>query len=310
MSHVDAARERVTTEMVPTAFQDIAERWFPGPVTAVDVLTADGPARLAALFDLPSPVVEENDVLPPLWYWLFFLPTYRREQLGDDGHPAEGDFLPPLPQRRRMFGGGRLEVHKPLRCGERVTRRSELRSVKVRRGASGSLLLTTVRHELAVDDELRVVEEQDHVYRQAGDVGRTPRPEAVQGAPPEGTLRLSFPTDPVTLFRFSAVTVNAHRIHYDEPYTTQVEGYPGLVVQGPLVALLLLELPRRAGLAVRSFSWRAKAPLFSGQTVELVGALEDTDLALWAGADGSWERMIGTAEVHPVTDAMGRMHDV
>lgn len=283
---------------IPMEFEQIEKTWRPQDVVRSEGITADRPAALAMVLDQPNPVVRDGDRLPPLWHWLFFLPAHQQRALGEDGHPREDDFLPPLPRRRRMFGGGRLEVSAPLRCGDHVVRRSTLRSKRVRVGTSGPLLLTTVEYTFLVDDQVRMVEEQEHVYRRAEDVSASPIPAPSDGgAPPAAEMALSFPTDPVRLFRFSAITANAHRIHYDREYTTQVEGYPGLVVHGPLVALLLLELPRRAQLYVRSFSWRARAPFFVGDTIEVAGRRRGDVVSLTAGTHGSWERLTGDAQI-------------
>lgn len=242
-------------------------------------------AALAALFDRPDPAPREGDAIPPLWHWLYFADFPAQSELGPDGHPSDGAFLPPLPDRRRMFGGGRLTFHAPLRRGETVTRRTEVARVRVRRGGSGWLLLVTVRSEFSVGGDLRVEEEQDLVYR---DSGPSQVPPAPDGEEPAGPWRIELAPGPVMLFRFSALTSNAHRIHYDLSYATEVEGYPGLLVHGPLLALGLLELPRRfaAGRAVREFAYRAHRPIFAGEPVLLSGGPQP---------DGTWRLGAGGA---------------
>lgn len=284
----------VRADPVPEDFRLIEQEWRPGVAVTEDVITAGPPAGFAAVLDQPNPVVKAGDELPPLWHWLYFLAAPAQSSLGGDGHPREGAFLPPLAERRRMFGGARLEVHGPLRCGERVQRRTSIPSIRTRIGNSGPLLITTLRHEFHVDGELRVVEDQQLVYRRAADV-RQPRDVAPEPQTrPEGELTLAFDTDPVVLFRFSALTWNNHRIHYDHEYTREVEGYPDLIVHGPLVALLLLELPRRARQPVGTFTWRALAPVFVNDTVEVFGRREGGELQLTAGAAGAWRSVVGT----------------
>jgi 3-methylfumaryl-CoA hydratase len=252
--------------------------WEPPATEATQRLDAAPVAAFAALLDQPAHAAAEGDSLPPLWHWFSFLAQPRRSELGEDGHPERGAFLPPIPDRRRMIAGGRLRTHEPMRIGDTVRRRSTLQSATVKTGRSGEMLFVTVRHEFRRCDVLLAVEEQDVVYRQQAP--GAPRPAGVpvqqdHGDDPvdAGEWRLDLATDPVLLFRFSALTANAHRIHYDHDYARDVEGYPGLVVHGPLLALLLLELPRRhcAQRPLVSASFRLQAPVFAGQDVTAVG---------------------------------------
>ena len=239
-------------------------RWAPEPVTAVDRIDPWPVAAFSALLDLP-PAAGPGDELPPLWHWFSFLDHPLQAELGEDGHPAAGRFLPPMPDRRRMIAGGRLDVRGALRVGDTVERRSELVAVREKEGRSGAMVFVTVRHTLSRGGAALVVEEQDVVYRsQAPGVAR-PLPDGEPVPVPSGGTALD--TGPALLFRFSALTHNTHRIHYDAPYATGVEGYPGLVVHGPLLALLALEVPRRAGRAVTSFSYRLARPVVAGRRV-------------------------------------------
>lgn len=272
-------------------FDHVAATWRPRPQVDRDLVTADAPRRFAALLDVDSPVVSDRDVLPPLWHWLLFPPLHPQSALGPDGHPLEAPLMPPVGPRRRMFGGGRLQVVAPVRCGDRVDRCSEVTDVRSRMGRSGPLLLVTLRHSLTVDDELRVIEEQDIVYlppaRHDPAAGAPPVPLSGHDVPaPDSRWGFSLVPDPVLLFRFSALTTNAHRIHYDRPYARDVEGHPEVVVHGPLLALLLLELPRRhrPDRSVATFAWRARAPLYAGQLIHVHGQLDDTGATLSAGA--------------------------
>jgi hydroxyacyl-ACP dehydratase HTD2-like protein with hotdog domain len=280
-------------ENPPAHFAAVVADWTPPEIVSTDVLTPGPVAALAALFDQPDPAPRDGDPLPPLWHWLYFAEWVPQSELGPDGHPRDGAFLPPLPERRRMFGGGRLTVHAPLRRGDTVTRRAGVAGVRTRRGGSGWLLLVTVRYEFSVGGEVLVVEEQDIVYRDP----RTPSSAPTSGAEDglDGPWRFELVPDPVLLFRFSALTANAHRIHYDLPYATQVEGYPGLLVHGPLLALSLLELPRRfAGeRAVREFTYRARRPVFAGRPIIVRGGPE-TDTGVRLGAGGAFT---GTARL-------------
>jgi hydroxyacyl-ACP dehydratase HTD2-like protein with hotdog domain len=257
------------------------EGWAPGPRETTETIHAAPAGALAGLLDTDPPGPE----LPPLWHWLYFLDRPAQSGLGPDGHPLAGHFLPPIPNRRRMFAGGRLTLDNPLRIGDTVTRRSELASTALKRGRSGEMLFVTVRHTYRTETGTALaVEEQDLVYR-SGDPATTP-PTPSFDPPNSGDAPWTLPltADPVLLFRFSALTYNAHRIHYDETYTKEVEGHPGLVVHGPLLAMLLLELPRRAGHRVSELSFRARSPVYAGQPFIATGS-PDGDLAINAPAD-------------------------
>jgi 3-methylfumaryl-CoA hydratase len=233
---------------------------------------AHGPAvRLAATLDHGLPVPGAGEPLPPLWHWLAFLPAAPRSGLGADGPPARGGFLPPVELPRRMFAGGRLAFPAPLLAGRPAVRRGEVVGVKERSGRSGDLVIVTVRYEVVQDGSPCVVEEQDLVYRGDGPTGGAAG--GPSGPEPAATpWHRVVPTDPVLLFRFSALTFNAHRIHYDAAYAREEEGYPGLVVHGPLTAILLAELVREhEARPLASFEFRAVAPLFGGDDVHLHG---------------------------------------
>ena len=164
--------------------------------------------------------------VPPLWHWLYFLPVSPMSEVGPDGHPKRGGFLPPVPLPRRMWAGGRLTFHTPLKVGERAARTSTIANIEDKTGRSGRLVFVTVQHTIEVGGELKLEEEHDIVYRDAPQDGA--RPQQPQLAPEGETWRRTIDADAVMLFRYSALTFNSHRIHYDYPYVTQVEGYPGL----------------------------------------------------------------------------------
>jgi 3-methylfumaryl-CoA hydratase len=221
--------------------------------------------------------------LPPLWHWLYFLPIARQSELAPDGHPKRGGFLPPVPLPRRMWAGARFEFHRPLRIGESIIRKSTIADVSMKEGRSGPLIFVLVRHDIAGPAGLALVEEHDIVYRPEpgpDDKGQPPRAAAPTGA----VWRRDINPNGVMLFRYSALIFVAHRIHYDRRYATEVEGYPGLVVHGPLIATLLADLLRRHSNApLRSFRFRAASPLFDNAPFSVCGTPEpDSRASLWA----------------------------
>lgn len=258
--------------------------WQPHVVTDEAVVEAGPIAAFQALVDDGMPALGVGDPLPPLWHWLALPAWSPSSQLGVDGHPRRGGFLPPIPLPRRMFAGGEVTVHAPIPIGSTVRREAEVTGVERKRGRSGELVLVTTRTRLHLDGALCLEERQDLIYRDAAppesDARPVPPPTPVEPAAPLARVapdEWDLHTDPVLLMRFSAATANAHRIHYDWPYATGVEGYPGLVVQGPLMTLLLAETARLAGIAgIRRLTHRNLAPLFCGDAAQLHLA-EDPD---------------------------------
>jgi 3-methylfumaryl-CoA hydratase len=244
------------------------ESWAPGPVVEREPLPVGPAAALSAVLDLPEPVADVGDPLPPLWQWLYFLRWPAQSELGADGHPRDGRFLPPIPNRQRMWAGGRCEILEPLRLGMSTERVSALRTVTPKHGRTGEMLFVTERREFRQQDRTCIVEEQDIVYRSGRNAAEHPAILDESAVPlTDDPWLLSLLPDPALLFRFSALTANAHRIHYDAPYCRAEEGYPGLVVHGPLLALLMLELPRRHApdRRVRSLAFRFRSPVFAGE---------------------------------------------
>lgn len=255
--------------------------WIGKQETLHDQVTRFPIAALSATLDRDDPAPAAADPLPPLWHWLYFLPTARQSALARDGHPARGGFLPPVPLPRRMWAGGRFTFQKPLRVDERITRVSTVQDVTVKHGRSGALCFVLVRHEISGGSGLALVEEHDIVYRdmpQPGEASGAPRPTRTDDV----WRREVVPSDPL-LFRYSALTFNSHRIHYDRRYVTGTEGYPGLVVHGPLIATLLIDLLRRhSDRAIASFRFRAVSPLFDVAPFSVHGVPGGESVALWA----------------------------
>ena len=253
----------------------------------------------ADLVDAERPGPEPGEPLPAMWHWLVLLDHPAQAELGEDGHRSEGPLMPPIPDRRRVFGGGRLRQDRPIPVGAELTCRSHVADVTVKSGRSGEMALVTVRHELSVEGRAVGVEEQDILYRSAseGAPQRTvTRPERGQPAP-SGAWQLARATDPVLLSRFSALTYNGHRIHYDRPYATEVEGYPDLVVHGPLLALLALELPRRyrPEAEVVAFDYRLVRPAFVPDRIVAVGDPTPDGASIRVGAEGAAPSLTATA---------------
>jgi 3-methylfumaryl-CoA hydratase len=245
------------------------------------------PARaLAGLLDHPQ-VPGEGDPLPLPWHWLYFLDAPSRKGTGADGHPLRGGFLPPVPLPRRMWAAGELTVHEPLRLGRTARKTSTVRSVELKQGKAGALVFVTVAHELEQDGRPGLSELQHIVYREAP-TAPAPLPPG-ETAPTDSAWRRELTPDAVMLFRFSALTYNGHRIHYDRDYATREEFYPALVVHGPLLATLLLDLLAREGQAgaPAHFSFRAQRPAFDGETLQLCGRSDAEGASLWtAGPQG------------------------
>lgn len=263
---------------------DIAElrRWI-GQTEVVEEVIAETPVRMrAAMLDHDDPPPRAGDPIPPLSHWTYLIPSHLQSELAEDGHAVRGVFMPPVPLPRRMYAGGRVQFLKPIRIGEKATRTGRVTDLVAKQGRSGQLVFASVRQEIEGEDGLALVEEQDIVYREH------PRNPAAPLAPgPSAALTAeherTFLPDEAMLFRYSALLFNAHRIHYDRRYVTEVESYPGLVVHGQLVATCLADLAVRAWRKpLASFSFRAQQPLFDGSPFTACGAMEGEGLELWA----------------------------
>ena len=264
-----------------------------------DVIAAAPLAGLAATLDRDEPEPAPGDEIPPLAHWLYFLPRARQSEIGPDGHPRRGAFLPPVPLPRRMWAGGRLAFLQPLRVGEAATGESRITAVDAKHGRSGPLVFVTVWHEIAGPNGLALTEEHDIVYRAAPQPGEAAPPP--QPAPGDAHFMRELVPDDVLLFRYSALTFNGHRIHYDRRWCEQAEGYPGLVVHGPLIATLLLDLLRRerSGARVRRFRFTAVRPTFDTHAFRVAGRDDGPDgIALWAQDHEGALTLRAQAEIH------------
>ncbi|HRN74762.1 MaoC family dehydratase N-terminal domain-containing protein [Ottowia sp.] len=277
------------------------QQWI-GRCEALHDDIAAAPLRgLSATLDRDDPAPQRGTVVPPLGHWLYFLPQAPQSQIGPDGHPKRGGFLPPVPLPRRMWAGGRLncEPGNPLKVGDAAHKISSIESVKHKSGRSGEMIFVLVRHEVHNAQGRCLTEEQDIVYRAAAQPGeKAPEPTPAATSAP---WRRQITPDDVLLFRYSALTFNGHRIHYDRQYVTQVEGYPGLIVHGPLIATLLTDLVRRRvpdGF-IKRFEFRAVRPTFDLHPffVNGVPSADGKSVKLWAHDHEGWLTMQGSAEL-------------
>ena len=276
--------------------------WIGKRETLHDVATSAPYAALAATLDWPAADCAHptsGTPLPKLWHWLYFLPFAAQSNVGEDGHPQRGGFLPPVPLPRRMWAGSDFEFHAPLRIGDAIARTSTIVDIKEKTGRSGSLIFVKVRHEIRQNNRTNVALTEHHhiVYRAA------PGPDDVTAPPITAPAACAWVTqivpDGVLLFRYSALTFNSHRIHYDRKYVTEVEGYPGLVVHGPLIATLLLDLLRRnlPNAQVQRFEFKAVRPTFDINPFSVHGqpSPDGNTVHLWACDHEGWLTMDATA---------------
>ena len=262
---------------------DHLRRWI-GRTESLDDLACLTPLQaLSATLDHEDGTIAAGAEVPPCWHWLYFLPRHRQSGLGPDGHARRGGFLPPVPLARRMWAGSRIEFLAPLRAGQAMQRHSRITDVRLKPGRSGPLVFVHVQHDIHAEGQQVIHEEHDIVYRDMPQPGEA----APAGLSPPGQARWrrEIRPDDVLLFRYSALTFNGHRIHYDRRYVTEVEGYPGLVVHGPLIATLLLDLLRREQpqARVRHFAFRAMQPVFDTAPFSVCGRMQDDrTVQLWA----------------------------
>jgi 3-methylfumaryl-CoA hydratase len=257
------------------------QAWTGRQEARADVVTAAPVAGLSATLDYPASLAAVGEPLPLPWHWLYFLPCPRASEIDVDGHPRRGGFLPPVPLPRRMWAGSAIRFLTPLYVGDAVRRVSTIREVVHKQGGSGDLVFVKLQHEIFRGDTLAIEEQQDLVYREASGGNRAP-----SGKPPPAAAQWSreISPDPVLLFRYSALTFNGHRIHYDRDYARGEEGYAGLVVQGPLTATLLLDLLRREipGADIGTFRFRGLRPLLDTEPFQVQGRCDGSTVNLWA----------------------------
>ncbi|MDJ0951981.1 MAG: MaoC family dehydratase N-terminal domain-containing protein [Alphaproteobacteria bacterium] len=248
--------------------------WTAAPETLTDRVTLASLERMSATLDRADPPWQTGDPVPPLWHLMYFPAVAPRSTLGPDGHPERGGFLPPIALQRRMFAGARTVFHRPLRAGEAIRREGEVASIEPKEGRSGALVVVLVRFHIHGEDGLALEEELDLIYRDGAAPARTRTKSDPAIAAPD--WRRTITPDPVTLFRYSALTFNGHRIHYDRTYAMEEEGYPGLVVHGPLIATYLAELCRdnTDDRPLARFGFRARRPLFDTAPFEVTGVMD------------------------------------
>lgn len=251
---------------------------------ARDVVTATPANLLRLTFARPEPEFRDGDALPPGWTILYFLPRFLPGELRADGAPADTGVVPTMPLPRRMFAGQTFRFHRPIRIGQALSQETELTDISVKHGATGTLVFTTVVNRISGPDGLAVEDERRGVFREDVKTGERNQAPRRDPAPSDVAWRRVVTPDPVLLFRFSALTFNSHRIHYDHRWAMETEGYPALVVHGPLTSTLLLDFARdhNPGRTLRSYTTQARAPLFEGTPFELRGRPTPTGCELWA----------------------------
>jgi len=275
--------------------------WIGRSETIEDQVSAAPYAALSATLDRDQARPAPGTELPPLWHWLYFLPMPRQSEIGPDGHAKRGGFLPPVPLPRRMWAGSQFRFQSPLRVGDSLRRVSTIQNVSEKSGRTGALVFVKVRHEVHANGAAApaLIEHHDIVYREAAKPGDpAPPPQAAQAT---AAWEKKWVPDEVLLFRYSALTFNGHRIHYDRRYVTEVEGYPGLIVHGPLIATLLIDLLRSQmpNARVATFEFRALRALFDLHHFFVCGspAADGRTIRLWAKDHEGWLAMDATVSI-------------
>jgi 3-methylfumaryl-CoA hydratase len=272
---------------------DHLRQWIGRTDQASDIVTAQLAKGLRATLFMAIGHPKPGDAAPFTVHWCLAQPVYPMSELGPDGHPTRGGFLPPVPLPRRMWAGGELEFLEPLRVGDEVTRNSRIADVTMKTGSTGALCFVSVEHVITTPRGTAIRERQDIVYREISTASPPAKPAALS---PAAQHSVSHMADPVLLFRYSALTFNGHRIHYDRDYVTKVEGYPGLIFHGPMQAALLVEFAAKLrGTAPRKFSYRGLQPLFEGSEFSINANESDTGMELWTANAAGQPTMKGTA---------------
>jgi 3-methylfumaryl-CoA hydratase len=267
---------------------DHLKTWEGTQEVVSDRLRAETAQALAATLDMGELVIEPGDALPLTWQWLYFNPVALARDLDVDGHPKLGGFLPPVPLPRRMWAAGSMQSHQPLKVDVPAERRSTIKSVDFKQGRSGGLVFITVEHAYWQSGACVLLEQQDIVYREEASGSKSAQVDPPVVRPGKWSKTLT--PDPVLLFRYSAVTFNSHRIHFDQDYTQNTEGYPGLIVHGPLTATLMLQfVDETVGPGkIEAFSFRAQRPLFANQLLTIHGQPSDDGMEVWVEDAQGW----------------------
>ena len=274
---------------------DHLRQWVGRSTEATDTVTAQLVMGLRATLFQEIGEPKTGDAAPFTVHWCLAQPVFPMSMLGPDGHPTRGGFLPPVPLPRRMWAGGEIEFLQPLQVGDESTRTSRIADVTVKTGSTGTLCFVSVEHSISSPRGTAIRERQDIVYREM--TGSAPASAKAAPPPPKAQHRETHVSDPVLLFRYSALTFNGHRIHYDRDYVTKVEGYPGLIFHGPLQAALIIEMAAklRGGKAPKKFTYRGLQPLFEGTEFSINANETEAGMELWtANAEGQ-PTMKGTA---------------
>ena len=262
---------------------DDYSQWVGKTLEINDELSLSPLNRMSATLDKKFKEFTNGDEVPPLWHWLYFLESTPQSMLAEDGHAKRGGFLPPIPLPRRMWAGSRFNFKAPLKAGEKVSRTSRIKDNKIKEGKTGSLAFVNVSHEIKTKTGVALMEEHDIVYRE------NPKTKAPSFSAKQLEIKSdfseSFTPDPVVLFRYSALTFNGHRIHYDREYVTEVEGYPGLLVHGPFLATLMLDcfIKHHPGVKISNFEFKAHHPVFDLNPFKICGQNPngDNQAELW-----------------------------
>jgi 3-methylfumaryl-CoA hydratase len=279
---------------------DHLRQWIGRTDEASDVVTAQLVRGLRATLFMQIGAPKPGDAAPFTTHWCLAQPVYPMSELGPDGHPARGGFLPPVPLPRRMWAGGELTFWEPLRVGDETMRTSRISDVTMKTGSTGVLCFVSVEHAITTPRGIAIRERQDIVYRNvstAPPAAKAPPAPKAPPPPPVAKHRESHMADPVLLFRYSALTFNGHRIHYDRDYVTKVEGYPGLIFHGPMQAAFMVELAAKlhGGTAPKKFVYRGVQPLFEGSEFSVNANDTDSGMELWTANSAGQPTMKGTA---------------
>jgi 3-methylfumaryl-CoA hydratase len=273
---------------------DHLRQWIGRTQEATDIVTAQLVKGLRATLFQEVGEPKTGDAAPFTVHWCLAQPVFPMAMLGPDGHPTRGGFLPPVPLPRRMWAGGEIEFLDALRVGDESTRTSRISDVTVKTGSTGQLCFVSVEHTVTSSRGVAIRERQDIVYRE---MGGAPAAAPAKPAPPTAQHRETHVSDPVLLFRYSALTFNGHRIHYDRDYVTKVEGYPGLIFHGPLQAAFIVEMAAklRGGKPPKNFTYRGVQPLFEGSEFSINANDNGASMELWTANDAGQPTMKGTA---------------